>query len=89
MIKLGNKEYKYGLALAPMAGYTDRAMRLAAYKMGAEYTVTEMVSAKAVVFGDKINEFTFSRCFLSNSFKENNCNSIYSISSNFLLIWGG
>ena len=53
MIKLGNKEYKYGLALAPMAGYTDRAMRLAAYKMGAEYTVTEMVSAKAVVFGDK------------------------------------
>lgn len=36
-----------------MAGYTDRAMRLSAYQMGAEYTVTEMVSAKAVVFGDK------------------------------------
>ena len=36
-----------------MAGYTDRAMRLSAYMMGAEYTVTEMVSAKAVVFGDK------------------------------------
>ena len=53
MIKLGNTEFKYGLALAPMAGYTDRAMRLSAYQMGAEYTVTEMVSAKAVVFGDK------------------------------------
>ena len=36
-----------------MAGYTDRAMRLACHMRGAEYTVSEMVSAKAVVFGDK------------------------------------
>ena len=42
-----------GIALAPMAGYTDRAMRLVCREMGAEYTVTEMVSATAVVFGDK------------------------------------
>jgi nifR3 family TIM-barrel protein len=36
-----------------MAGYTDRAMRLVCREFGAEYTVTEMVSATAVVFGDK------------------------------------
>lgn len=39
--------------LAPMAGYTDRAMRAVCHECGAEYSVTEMVSAKAVVFGDK------------------------------------
>ena len=39
--------------LAPMAGYSDRAMRVVAAKYGAQYTVTEMISAKAVTFGDK------------------------------------
>lgn len=39
--------------LAPMAGYSDRAMRVVCAKYGAEYTVTEMISAKAVTFGDK------------------------------------
>ena len=52
-MKFGNIELKHGLFLAPMAGYTDRAMRLSSKLHGAEYTVTEMVSAKAVVFGDK------------------------------------
>ena len=41
------------LCLAPMAGYTDRAMRLVCRKYGAQYSVTEMVSAKAVVYNDK------------------------------------
>lgn len=50
---LGELKLKHGLCLAPMAGYTDRAMRLVCHKYGAEYSVTEMVSAKAVVFGDK------------------------------------
>ena len=44
---------KYGVMLAPMAGFTDRAMRLVCHKHGAEYLVTEMVSAKAVCFADK------------------------------------
>ena len=44
---------KYGVMLAPMAGFTDRAMRLVCRKHGAEFSVTEMVSAKAVCFGDK------------------------------------
>ena len=52
-MKFGNIELEHGLFLAPMAGYTDRAMRICARLHGAEYTVTEMVSAKAVVFGDK------------------------------------
>ena len=53
MIKLGNLEMKYGLCLAPMAGYSDRAMRLVCRKYGVEHSVSEMVSAKAVVFNDK------------------------------------
>ena len=52
-MKIGNLTLKHGVWLAPMAGYTDRAMRLVCREHGAEYTVTEMVSAKATVFGDK------------------------------------
>ena len=50
---LGKHTMKHGLCLAPMAGYTDRAMRLVCYENGSEYSVTEMVSAKAVVYSDK------------------------------------
>ena len=52
-IKIGNYEFKHGLSLAPMAGYTDRAMRLLCHKYGAEFSVTEMVSATAVIYEDK------------------------------------
>ena len=52
-MNIGNTELKSGLILAPMAGFSDRAMRLVCRRYGAEYTVTEMVSAKAVTFGDK------------------------------------
>ena len=41
------------LWLAPMAGYTDSAMRALSHKMGAEATVSEMISAKAVTYRDK------------------------------------
>lgn len=41
------------LMLAPMAGVTDAAFRAVCEGFGAEYTVTEMVSAKAVCYGDK------------------------------------
>ena len=37
--------------LAPMAGFSDRAMRVVCSSFGADLAVTEMVSAKAVVFG--------------------------------------
>ena len=41
------------LWLAPMAGYTDIAMRRICHRMGAEATVSEMISAKAVTYRDK------------------------------------
>lgn len=52
-ILLGKAELSHGIMLAPMAGYTDRAMRLVCRRWGCEYSVTEMVSAKAVIFNDK------------------------------------
>lgn len=52
-MKLGSVELVHGLFLAPMAGFSDRAMRKVCHDMGAEYSVTEMISAKAVTFGDK------------------------------------
>lgn len=39
--------------LAPMAGVTDYAFRKICRETGAAYTVTEMISAKALVFGDE------------------------------------
>ena len=51
-MKLGNFELS-GAALAPMAGFTDAACRRMAARHGAMYTISEMVSAKALTFGDK------------------------------------
>lgn len=48
-ISFGNIHLTYGLALAPLAGVSDRAMRRVCRSLGAEYTVSEMVSAKALV----------------------------------------
>lgn len=52
-IQIGAVRLPLGLFLAPMAGYTDRAMRQICREMGAEFTVTEMVSAKALCYGDR------------------------------------
>ena len=41
------------VTLAPMAGASDRTMRLLCREYGADLTVSEMVSAKAIHFGDK------------------------------------
>ncbi len=51
-MKIGNIEVT-GAALAPMAGFTDAACRNMAARHGAAYTVSEMVSAKALTFGDR------------------------------------
>lgn len=53
MLRFGNIELKYGLFLAPLAGYTDMAMRTVSRAHGAEMTVSEMVSARALCYGDK------------------------------------
>lgn len=52
-MQIGSVLFPHGLFLGPMAGYTDFAMRTVCREMGAEGLVTEMVSAKAVVYGDR------------------------------------
>lgn len=52
-MKLENTELTNPLMLAPMAGFSDRALRTVCHKYGAEYSVTEMVSAKATVYRDE------------------------------------
>ncbi len=50
---IANVPIRGRLILAPMAGVTDRAFRQICREQGAALTVTEMVSAKALHFGDK------------------------------------
>lgn len=52
MIKIG-KIIIDGAALAPMAGFTSSAFRQVCREMGAGLVVSEMISAKALCFGDK------------------------------------
>ena len=49
-MKIGNFDLKRGLLLAPMAGVTDRTFRDICRRFGAEYTVSEMISAKALCY---------------------------------------
>jgi nifR3 family TIM-barrel protein len=49
-INIGKVSLKHGLMLAPMAGFTDYAFRKICRDHGAEYTVSEMVSAKALCY---------------------------------------
>ena len=52
-MNIGSATLRYGLMLAPLAGYTNAAFREICAAHGAEYTVSEMISAKAVCYGDK------------------------------------
>ena len=52
-MKLGNMEIENPLILGPMAGVTDWAFRTVCAQMGANITVTEMVSSRALVYKDK------------------------------------
>ena len=52
-MRIGNLEVNNPIALGPMAGVTDLAFRTVCAQLGANITVTEMVSAKAVCFGDR------------------------------------
>ncbi len=49
-MKIKEIDIPHGLMLCPMAGVSDRAFRLICAENGAEYAVTEMVSAKALVY---------------------------------------
>lgn len=52
-MRIGDHTFPLGLVLAPMAGFTDASFRLLCRTLGAELTVTEMVSAAALCFRDK------------------------------------
>lgn len=52
-MKIGNLEIASKVFLAPLAGITDKAFREICQSYGAGYCETEMVSAKALSFGDK------------------------------------
>lgn len=52
-ITVGSHTLKNGLLLAPMAGVTDASFRAVCVAHGADYTVTEMISAKALWYHDK------------------------------------
>ena len=55
-LKIGNIELPHGLILAPMAGVTDLPFRLLCKEQGCEMFYTEMVSAKALYYGNKNTE---------------------------------
>ena len=50
---IGETVLSHGLMLAPMAGVTDAPCRAICREHGADYTVTEMISAKALWYHDK------------------------------------
>ena len=50
---IGAHTLTHGVMLAPMAGVADTSFRVMCREKGAEYTVSEMISAKAVCYGDK------------------------------------
>lgn len=52
-MKIKNTEIKNKICLAPMAGIADRAFRELCVDYGAGYTVSEMVSSKGLIVGDK------------------------------------
>lgn len=49
-IKIGDVVLEHGLALAPLAGVSDRAFRRVCRRYGADFSVSEMVSAKALCY---------------------------------------
>lgn len=52
-LRFGNLELENPVVLAPMAGVTDWAYRTVCAQCGADVTVTEMVSSRALVYRDK------------------------------------
>ena len=52
-MQLGRFPIESPIVLAPMAGVTDWAYRCIAAQLGADITMTEMVSSRALVYKDK------------------------------------
>lgn len=52
-MKIGNTSLRHGLLLAPLAGVSDRSFRDICRRHGAEYTYSEMISAKALCYAER------------------------------------
>ena len=52
-MKIGTVDIPSRLALAPMAGVTDAAFRQICAELGAGYTITELITSKALCYHDK------------------------------------
>ncbi len=52
-MRIGNLQVNMPVVLGPMAGVTDWAFRTVCAELGANITVTEMVSSRALVYKDK------------------------------------
>ena len=52
-MRIGEIVLRHGLMVAPMAGISDKSFRRLCMQMGAEYSVSEMVCAKALVYEQK------------------------------------
>ena len=52
-MNIGTVTINSKIALAPMAGVSDQAFRIICRELGCGYTVTEMISAKALCYQDK------------------------------------
>ena len=55
-IDLRDIHLRHGLMLAPMAGVTDYSFRRLCREAGAEWIVSEMLSAKALCYEQKCNK---------------------------------
>lgn len=61
-MKIGNIETDNNIFLAPMAGITDLPFRLICKEYGAGLVYTEMVSAKALLYGDEKTKLLLKTC---------------------------
>lgn len=61
-MKIGNVELENNIFLAPMAGITDLPFRLICKENGAGLVYTEMVSAKALLYGDEKTKLLLKSC---------------------------
>lgn len=61
-MKIGNVELENNIFLAPMAGITDLPFRIICKENGAGLVYTEMVSAKALLYGDEKTKLLLKSC---------------------------
>ena len=61
-MRIGNVETDNNIFLAPMAGITDLPFRLICKEKGAGLVYTEMVSARALLYGDEKTKLLLKTC---------------------------